>query len=73
MGEFFHFLGLFTLTFFIRISAFEDVTRMVIPLWLVELCLGSLGMAPENGSTGHHSYFTLAEGEDAKMETAEVS
>ena len=39
----------------------------------MELCLGSLGMAPENGSTGHHSYFTLAEGEDAKMETAEVS
>jgi hypothetical protein len=39
----------------------------------VELCLVSLGMAPENGSTGHHSYFTLAEGEDAKMETAEVS
>ena len=29
-------------------------------------------MAPENGSTRHRSYFTLAEGDDALMETAEV-
>jgi len=35
-------------------------------------CLGSLGMAPEHGSTRHRSYFTLAEGDDA-METAEFS
>ena len=36
-------------------------------------CLGSLGMAPENGSTRHRSYFTLAEGDDAVVETAEFS
>ena len=36
-------------------------------------CLGSLGMAPENGSTCHSSYFTVAEGDDALMEQAEVS
>lgn len=72
-SEFFHFLGLFALcsNLFIRIAAFVDV-NCHSPL-IGGFCLGSLGMAPENGSTCHRSYFTLAEGDDALMEQAEVS
>ena len=36
-------------------------------------CLGSLGMALENGSTRHCSCIMLAEGDDAPLEPAEVS
>ena len=75
-GEFFDVLGLFALCSnqlksFLRVSAFVDVNRyspLIGGFWL-----GSLGTAPENGSTRHRSYFILTEGEDAPTETAEVS